>query len=207
MFLFNRKSGARSKDMWDQAKYDYQEAVQRCYKWKGVTLALCGFRKFVAFNFECGLKKERRPLVEDDWQCWGVVHEREEDAKHVRCEVKIFPGPGPDHYIGWFALTHFSCPKDKTPREKQALQLDVTLRDPTGILKTSLIDGLRDAALSGFRFMHIGLECLESTDEELEKALSDIRAQGYACSRNILAIKMWPKIELENSPKWARRED
>jgi len=79
--------------------------------------------------------------------------------------------------------------RDNTPREEQALQLDVTLFDSTSTLKTSLIDGLRDAALSGFRFMHIQLECPESTNEELDKALSDIRAQGYAYSRNILTVK------------------
>ena len=207
MFPFNRKSGNQRKGAWDQAKYDYEEAVQRCYRWRGVALALCEFRKFVAFNFEYGLKKERQSFREDDWQFSGVVHEQGQDAKHVRCEVKIVPGSDADGYIGWFVLTHIGLPGDKTPREQQALLLDVTLRDPTSVLKTSLIDGLRDAALSGFRFVHIDLECPESTNEEFEKALSDIRAQGYACSRNILAIKMWPKIELENSPKWARRED
>jgi hypothetical protein len=192
MFPFNRKSGAPPKEAWNQAKYDYEEAVRRCYKWRAVTLALCGFQKFLAFNSEYGLKNERKPFVEDDFQFWGVVHEQDQFSHHVRCQVKIHPatvgGPGGE-YIGWFVLTHLSMARDNTPREEQALQLDVTLFDSTSTLKTSLIDGLRDAALSGFRFMHIQLECPESTNEELDKALSDIRAQGYAYSRNILTVK------------------
>jgi len=213
MFLFNRKSGTQPKKAWNQAKYE--EAVRRCYEWKAVTLALCGFQKFKAFNF-CGssLQNEGKPSVEDNLQFWGVVHEEDQFSRHVRCEVKIQPAAVPGavvgEYIGWFVLTHISMPRvprDKTPREEQALLLDVKLLDPTSVLKTSLIDGLRDAALSGFRFMHIELECPESTNEELDKALSDIRAQGYAYSRNILAVKMWPKIELQSAPKWSRQED
>ena len=207
MLPFNRKSDAHRKETWDQAKYDYEEAVQRCYRWRGVTLALCEFRKFVAFNFEYGFKKERQPFREDDWQFSGVVHEQGQDAKHVRCEVKILPGVDGDGYIGSFILTHIGLLGDKTPREQQALLLDVTLHDPASVLKTSLIDGLRDAALSGLQFMHIDLECPESTNEEWETALAQIRAQGYACMRKVLSIKMWPKIELQNSPKWSRRDD
>jgi hypothetical protein len=213
LFPFNRKSSAQPKDAWSPAKYEYEEAVRRCYKGKAATLALCGFQKFVAFNYEYGLKNERKPFVEDDFQFWVLVHEQGKCSKHVRCEVKIHPAivPAADvgvvgDYCGWFVLTHISLPRDKTPPEEQALLLDVTLYDPIS-LKTSLIDGLRDAALSGFRFMHIQLDCPESTNEECEKAVSDIRAQGYAYSRNIVAVRMWPKIELQNAPKFSRRED
>ena len=134
----------------------------------------------MAFNFEYDLKNERKPFVEDDFQFWGVVHEKDQFSRHVRCEVKsqsaAAPGAVVGEYIGWLVLTHISMPRDNTLREEQALLLDVTLLDPTSMLKTSLIDGLRDAALSGSRFMHIQLECPESTNEELDKALSDIRA-------------------------------
>lgn len=204
MLLFRSKSGARRKETWNQTKYEYDEAVRRCYKWKTVTLALSGFQKFLAFNYPYGLKNERQPFVEDDVKFWGVVHERGQFSKHVRCEVKILPADAVDDYIGWIVLTHISMKRDNAPPEENALQLDVTLHDPISVLKTSLIDSLRDGALSGFRFMHIQLECPESTDEECEKALADIRAQGYAASRKILAVKIWPKIELQNAPKWAQ---
>jgi hypothetical protein len=211
MFPFNRKSGAQPREPWNQARADYEEAVQRCYKWKTVTLALSGFQKFLAFNFTYGREDERKPVIEDDFQFWGVVHELDQLSKHVRCEVKILPAAKPapvlaDH-IGSFVLTHFSMPRDKTPCEDQPLLLDVTLHDATSMWKTSLIDALRDAALSGFRFMRIELQCPESTNEECERALAEMRAQGYAYSRNILAVKMWPKIELQNAPKWSRPEN
>jgi hypothetical protein len=156
MFPFNRKSAAQAKEASSQTKYEYEDAVRRCYEWKAVTLALCGFQKFRAFNFvESSLQSERKPFVEDDYRFWGVVHEGDQFSKHVRCEVQIQPEADPGaavgKYIGWFVLTHISMLRDKTLREEQTLLLNVTLRDPTSMLKTSLIDGLRDAALSGFR--------------------------------------------------------
>jgi hypothetical protein len=119
----------------------------------------------------------------------------------------MFPAPIFEGYIGQLVLGRIDMAGDQTPFEDQALQLEVTLYDPTSMLKTTLIDSLRDAALSGLRFMHMGLECPESTDEQSEKALSDMRARGYAPVRQILAVKMWPKLELQNAPKWAQLKD
>lgn len=207
MFPFNRKDRTQSKKVWNQVKSEYEEAIRRCYKWNTVTLALCGFQRFLAFNFKHGFAKERSPFVEDDFRFWGVVHEQDQFSKHVRCEIKIEPEASGDDHVGWFVLTHINVPGDRTPCEEQAVQLEVTLHDPTSMLKASLIDGLRDAALSGFRFMHIRFECPESTNEEFEQALSDMRAKGYSPTRKILAVKMGPKIELQNAPKWSRPED
>ncbi|HTV29817.1 MAG TPA: hypothetical protein VMF32_18760 [Xanthobacteraceae bacterium] len=201
MPFFVRKSKPPPREAWDQAKYEYEAAIQRCYQWKKVTLALCSVQKFLAFNFK------RKPFVETDYKFRGVVYEQGKFETHVQCEVEILPASTPEDHIGGFVLTHMSTVNDKTRREEQPLELSVTLRDSTSMLKASLIDGLRDAALSGFRFMHVELECVEITSEELEKAMSDMREQGYAAMRDILAVKMWPKIELQNAPAWARRAD
>jgi hypothetical protein len=207
MFFFTRKSRAQPKKLWNRAKFEYEEAIERCYKWKSVGLAVCGFRRFSAFNFiQSQLEGERKAFIDADFQLWGVVHEKSSSSKHVQCEVKIYPTTVVEDSIGWFVLAE-GLSGDKTPPENRAMQLNVTLLDPTSMLKTTLIDGLRDAALSSFRFMHIGLECPESTKEQSEKALSDMRAQGYASSRQILSVKMWPKLELQNAPKWARLDD
>lgn len=207
MFSFSRKARAQHKESWNQAKYEYEEAIRRCYQSNSVTLALCAFRRFLAFNFTYSNEEERKPFAEADFKLRGVVHEVGQFSKHIRCEVEILPARVFEGYIGECVLTHESMPGDKTPPEGKELQLDVTLRDPTGMLRTSLIDGLRDAALSGLRFMYLQLECPEATNGEFEKALSDMRAKGYASKRGILAIKMWPTIELRNAPGWARRED
>jgi hypothetical protein len=207
MFLFNRKSRAQPKESWNRVKFEYEAAIERCYKWKSVRLAVCGFRRFSAFNFiQSQLEGERKAFIDSDFQLWGVVHEESSPSKHIQCRVNIFPTTVFEDSIGWFVLEE-GLSGDKTPPENRALQLEVTLLDPTSMLNTTLIDSLRDAALSGFQFIHVGLECPESTSEQSEKALSDMRTQGYASRRQILAIKTWPKLELQNAPKWARLDD
>jgi hypothetical protein len=207
MLFFSRKSKALRKEGWDQAKYEYEKAIQVCYKWKSVTLALCSSQKFLAFNFRYSFESERKPFVETDLKFGGVVHARGFPERNVLCEVDVLPESNSGDYIGGFHLTHMGMDDDKKRREEQPIQLGVTLRDPTSMLKASLIDGLRDAALSGFRFMHIELECQEPTDQELEKALSDMRERGFTAARLVHSVKMWPKIELEHAPEWARRAD
>jgi hypothetical protein len=170
-------------------------------------VALCSFQKFLAFNFKYSSESERKPFVETDLKFRGVVHEQGQFETHVLCEVEVLPASISEGYIGGFVLAHMGMPNDKTRREEQSLELGVTLSDPTSMLKASLIDGLRDAALSGFRFMHVELECQEPTTQELEKALSDMRERGYAAKRDILSVKMWPKIELQHAPAWTRRAD
>ena len=95
----------------------------------------------------------------------------------------------------------------KRRREEQPFVVEVKIFDPTEILTATLIDALRDAALSGFRFIEVGLECHKTSKEDLDKAFSDMRNQGYAAPRNILSVRVWRKLELQNSPSWARRVD
>ena len=207
MFFLKRRSKTPSTGVWDQAKSEYEEAIQRCYKWKSVPLALCGFQKFSAFNYKYRDEDARKPYIEDESKFYGVVHEKYRAVKHVRCEVEVMSASVIDDSMGHFVLTHtFSgTNEDKTRPEEQNLELEVSLWHPDSILKASLIDGLRNAALSGLRFMHIELICAELTDEQLERAITDMREKGYGPRRDVLAVKMWPKIELENSPQWARR--
>jgi hypothetical protein len=209
MFLITRKSRAQPKKSWNQVKYEYETAIERCYKSKSVGLAVCGFRKFSAFNFIDSpvVERKRKPFVDSGFKLWGVVHEESQTSRHVRCEVDIVPASSCEEYVGVLLLTHLLADEEKKLPEDRALMLQVSLYDSTSMLKTTLIDSLRDAALSGLRFIHIGLECPECTDEQSEKALSDMRTLGYASSRQILAVKMWPKLELQNAPKWARLED
>jgi len=205
MPFFSRKSKNPPTKAWDQAKFEYEEAIQRCYRWNGVTLALCSFEKFQAFNFSYYGNDQRRPFIEGDTTFRGVVHEQFYNETHVLCEVMLQEASDGDDYIGSFRLTHTDIALQKARREEQPLELIVTLNDPTRKLKECLVEGLRDAALSGLRFMHIDLACREPTNQELDKALSDMRQKGYAASRDIISVKMWPKIELQNAPAWARR--
>ncbi len=207
MPFFIRKFMTRPKPAWDQEKYEYEDTIRLCYQWKTVTLALCSFQKFQCFNSKYSSEIDHKPFFESDRKFRGVVHEKGQFKTHVACEVEVLTEGLPKDYIGEFVLAHISQTSNTIRREEQPLELSVTLLDSTAKLTESLIDGLRDAALSRFRFMHIELECLEPTAEELEKALSDMRERGYAATRNILSVKMWPKIELENAPSWARQTD
>jgi hypothetical protein len=234
MFPFNRK---QPKETWNQAKSEYEDAIRRCYAGKWVTLALCGFNRFTALNFKRYYEEERKPFVETDFQFWGVVDEERRFSKHVRCELENRPEPSSDDvfsfddlarspllvnpllgdrddlprpgrdFIGELSLTHLNAPGDQTPREAQRLLLHVALYDPTSMFRTSLTDGLRDAALSGFRFVHVRLECREATNDEFEKVLSDMRAMGFASTRYIRTAEMSPQVELPNAPEWAKREE
>ena len=206
MSFFSRKSKELSKNQWDQTKFEYENAIERCYKWEKVSLSLCSFEKFVAFNLHDVFSGERKPFLEKNYEFHGVVYEQGQSQRHVPCVVEVQPENKHKDYIGEFVLTHTILDK-KRRREEQPLVLQATFFDPTARLTAALIDALRDAALSGFRFIEIGLECQETTKEVLDKAFSDMRGQGFAATRNILSVKMWPKIELQNSPSWARRVD
>jgi hypothetical protein len=218
MFSFFRRSQVKLKEPWNKAKCEYEEAILRCYKWETVGLAICGFRKFSAFNFIRRLEGERKPFVDSFPDCslklWGVVHEESQTSRHVRCEVDIVHTTRAEEFAGIFYLTHLLADEkthplanDKKRPEDRAMELKVILHDPTSMLKATLIDSLRDAALSGFRFMHIALECPETSSEDCDKALADMPTLDYAPHRQILTVKMWPKIELQNAPKWARLSD
>jgi hypothetical protein len=205
MFSFFRKSRFQTEETWNEAKFEYEEAILRCYKWRGVTLALCGFGRFSAFNFIDSplVERKREAFVDSDFKLWGVVHEESRTSRHVRCEVDIVPTTNFEEPLGVLSLTHLLT-EEKKPHEARAMHLHVNLHDHTSMLRTTLIDGLRDAALSGLRFMHIALECPEPTTEQCEKAVADMRSLDYATHRQILSVKMWPKLELQNAPGWAR---
>jgi hypothetical protein len=55
--------------------------------------------------------------------------------------------------------------------------------------------------------MQVGLECQKGGDEDVAAAMSKMLEQGYAPMRKIMGLKMWPKLELENSPPWAREKN
>jgi hypothetical protein len=207
MFPFSRKSVTQPKKSWDQAKSDYEKAILRCYKRKKITLALCGFQKFQAFNFKPSYEVEHIPFHEADARFYGVVHERGPHQKLIKCNVTIDSEQKSDKHIGGFNMSHIIIPKDETRIEEQTLNLDVILNGQNSILLQSLINGLRDAALSGHRFMHIELECSESKDEECDKVISDMRTRGFASTRNVLWVKMWPSIQLQNAPEWSLEEE
>jgi hypothetical protein len=114
-----------------------------------------------------------------------------------------------DDRVGYLVLTTTNWEALKNGRIKEE-KLDLFLHVQllvTAQFRLCLFDGLRDAALSGFRFMHLGLGCTKSTDEDVTTAMAKIREEGSGPTRDILQLKMWPKVELQNSPAWARQKD
>jgi hypothetical protein len=204
--LFFRKRKAEEEQKWKI--YQYKQVIERCYRWETVGLALCSSTKFVGFNFHYDIeapKEECTPILEDTFQMHGVVHEFGSHELHISCEVEIYNSERADT-LGWLALTFADLETDKN-EEERSLFLQVKLFDFTLKLRSYLFEGLRDAALSGFRFMHVGLGCDKPTEQDVTIAMSKMCEHGYGPTREIRQIKMWPKVELQNSPQWARQRD
>jgi hypothetical protein len=59
----------------DEAKFQYERVIKRCYASESVALALCSFKHFTGFNWEHGvLERRRADLVNDSFEIAGVIH-------------------------------------------------------------------------------------------------------------------------------------
>jgi hypothetical protein len=207
VFFLNRKAKAEFHST--QQKDEYKNVFLRCYGLQQVILALCSSQKFIGYNFDYGSQiHETRPFVEDSFQMHGVLHEFSEGERHVPCEVEIYESEGGDETIGSLVMTTTNVGRDETRIKEENLDLVVLVKlYVTSQLRLQLFDGIRDAALSGSSFMHVELGCQKPTDEDVNIAMSEMREHRYGPVRKIRQLKMWPKIELRNSPKWARHKD
>jgi hypothetical protein len=219
VFFQSRKERTQS-----QRDYEYKNAVERCYRWHTVVLALCSSHKFVGFNvdYDAELSGQSR-FDESAFKMYGVVHEHGAHEGHVPCEIEISETEASHDTIGILALTTTTLvargwlapwlgkPIDHgKPITEEELDLCLGVRlHITRQLRLCLFDSLRDAALSGYGFMHIQLGCQppEPTEEDVRMALSKIRECATGPTRTIVNLKMWPQLELQNSPTWARHKD
>ena len=206
MTLFFKRNKTQTPPF-DKAKSQYEWVIKRCYDSESVTLALCSFRHFTGFNWEHGFEPQRVDLVNDNFEIGGVIDEFGPRERHVRCSGRVSDSADPDGYVGGLTLTHMGTNNPKKRREEQELELRFGLCDPTGKYRTALQSNLRDAALSGYQFIHVELVCEPPTQESLADAMAKMRERGDGPRRKIVSLKMWPSIELPDAPNWARSRD
>jgi len=204
----------------DKARAGYEREVRRCYGSSGmITLAICwskGFEKFEARPIELGQSNLDLPEATYETQeMGGVVHERFAHERHLPCSI-CFRGPSEElGSLGNFHLTEVdwdyspwrSAGQGEVQQGDRCLALKVFLADPKQQLRKALVAALRDAAVSGFRFIHATVGYGILTAEELAQAISDTREHGYGPNRRILNLSIWRSLKLKNSPGWARPSD
>jgi hypothetical protein len=194
-------------ELYDQAKSDYEEALTRCYGYENLTLALCSFSRFMGFNPEDFPTPQDTQWTSEQGEFGGVVHEPPGCNRHIRCDLQLGRQRRAGD-LGHFVLTHVNSVNTTNKpirREEQELYLQAALYDDPPVFHDALLHNLRDAAISGFRFIHLELLCTKPSDRDVASAAAMVRERGYGPHRRILHLKMWPQVELGNAPAWARR--
>jgi hypothetical protein len=209
--LWNRKP---KEPPFDEAKWAYERDIRRCYGEPFVTLALCWVSHPVQFR--------RRGRTEDDAgaifpgsEMGGILTQYGAD-RVLPCYVTFQKSDGDDGSIGQLtlfrvSLSHGFTKKKELRPEEQSLVLHVVLYDAAAKYREALDRSLRDAALSGLRFIHVVVGCDNLTEENLALAISDMRESDMrerkkGPTRRILELKVWQNLELQNSPISARRD-
>jgi hypothetical protein len=193
----------------DEARAHYGKDITRCYGAPALELALCGMEHFLGFNLAAQPGEQPTEVVRDRYVAHGVVHEPFANYRHLACRLHFSDERGDDGFIGHFYLTRKRAQEfepDVIRVEDAELEVIGSIKDANATYRSALIDCMRDAALSGFQFIHMEVGCAPPADS-YETIMSQMGERGYASSRRITGLKMWPKIELVKAPPWARKKD
>jgi hypothetical protein len=187
---------------WDQKKVDFHFAIRRIYEYGRIRLALARVSCFVGYNVTMG----EEVLETTTFDFAGVLHEEGLQETHVPCEVEFNDTPVENGTIGLCVLSEVSR-TDLSNRERieeRPLMLQVTLFDPDRTYRHIAYNAMRDAAISGKRFMHIEIKT-DRVDEA--GAIRSLRENGYGPEQRIYHLKLFPEIILPNAPSWGLRRD
>lgn len=193
MMWFKRK--APPVESHDLAKSDYEMAVRWVHKPTDLTIALARMDYTLRYNMKWHGEPQKSP---DDFEAYGVVHGLGTLERQITCDVRFHDDHPDDDEIGWCFMTH-TGKKDKRSEERPA-KLAVGICDPEHVWRRHVFDALRDAAISGNRFIHIYISKDES---DPDRALERMRTDGYSDRMGIKHMTMEPMILLPNAPGWA----
>jgi hypothetical protein len=205
--MFGSKDEHKNRE---RNKFEYESAVSKCYKFDRVTLALNGLNFTSGFNVEAGVvNRTYHEVYDDDFVMHGILAEYRQNERRVRCSLKLLDSANDcQEIIGEVSLTHGHFNEAEfaaADRDQRDLLLLAFLNDPTKKYRMLLHTYLRDAAISGFRFMHVALDCTPSEkDEEERSPVEQLREDGYGPVRRIKALRTTPTLILPNTPIWAR---
>jgi hypothetical protein len=194
----------------------YELAVNRCYPRppdeKRPKLELEFFRLSCCNRFNSKkvltFSGERDYLRECSFQLYGIVGGWIGESAQVPVQLEVVPQVprAGEVEIGGYSLTHrgFTATEgDKLKACKRPMQLDITLYDPEKLYESALRDAMRDAAISGQRFLHVELRELTIDPEETKSPLDLMIERGYGPYCGFKEVALWPEITLRNAPSWA----
>jgi hypothetical protein len=192
-YMFWRKQ----KPAWDQKNVDFHFAIRNVYEYGLIRLALARASYFVGHNVTVGEKA----LETTTFDFTGVVHEEGLQESHISCDVEFNDAPVDNGAIGQCVLSELSShgPSNRERIEKRPLMLQVTLFDPDRTCRLFAYNAMRDAAISGKRFMHLEIKT-DRVDEA--EAIRSLREKGYGPPQRIHHLRFFSEIILPNAPSW-----
>jgi hypothetical protein len=194
MFLRQNKTNLKEAD--ERREYEY--AIERVYAHKRIDLAIAGMCYYDAYSFRKDVLGNK-VRVPDNFNMSGVVHEPFDGLKRIICKIEFFDREPEQEIIGFCALSH-SIEDERQKPETRKLFLQVSIWDASREWWKKSYNALRDAAISGNRFLHFGIE-KETADKAV--ALTQIRGSGCGPSLKLHEFAMWPTIILPKAPDWA----
>ena len=108
-----------------------------------------------------------------------------------------------DGIIGQCVLT-FETLSERERIEDRPLTLEVKLHDPERKYRHIAYNAMRDAAISGNRFMHLEIKT-DRVDET--EAIRSLQEKGYGPPQRIYHLRFFPQIILPNAPSWGWKRD
>lgn len=200
--------GKKKTNTIEQSKSDYEQAIKRCYGADRVTLLLYSFEHFTGFNVERGVSPRRvHYMYNDGFEMKGVVQIILHEARNIPCTLQVHDDiRNEDSHIGSLMLTHL-LDDEGMPFELRKVILQVSIFDGGGKYREALCANLRDAALSGNRFISVRLICSPPDEADEGEPADLMRRRGYGPCRNVRELHIWPSLVLPNVPDWARHKD
>src|SRR6266481_3353320 len=102
----------------------------------------------------------------------GIVHRIDPQPNSIRCDVEFVDQPRTDDSIGSCSLQY----TDGKPAQERGLLLEVRIFDPGRVHSLRAYESLRDAAISGAKFLHV---LLETNKMDANAALQQIREKRF----------------------------
>ena len=100
--------------------------------------------------------------------------------------------------------THIRTLSERERIEDRPLTLEVKLHDPERKYRHIAYNAMRDAAISGNRFMHLEIKT-DRVDET--EAIRSLQEKGYGPPQRIYHLRFFPQIILPNAPSWGWKRD
>ncbi len=186
-------------------RYDSEPDIRLILQMKTITLALAEMTIDVEFGINEKSSNKVKIIAGDILSrrgFIGVVHHRVYCDAMICARLKLKKREAKSPYIG--KAEFYSC-KDlkylKYPIFERQLFVIAEIDDEHGEILDSLKEALRDAAISGYRFVHCALQ-LEEMD--VDSVVAEMKEKGSFVV-SIKSISYAHQITLPNAPVWSWR--